>query len=60
MGKYDALKIWKKTLARTSKNCDKCGTAINPGETYFREALKDPRINFIGKKLCGNCYKLGN
>lgn len=59
MSKYNALKFWKKTLTKTPKNCDKCGTIINPGESYFRETLKDSHINFIGKKLCIDCYSLG-
>lgn len=55
MSKYATLKILKETLARTPKNCDSCGSTINPGEIYFRETLKDSHINFIGKKLCKAC-----
>ena len=54
--KYDAIKFWKETRARTKKVCDQCGSLVAVGETYYCERLEDPRINFIGKKLCAVCY----
>lgn len=59
MGKCAALKIWKKIVARTPKGCDKCGAAINPNQIYFREILKDSRVNFVGKKVCTHCWTSG-
>jgi hypothetical protein len=59
VGKYDAMKIVKDTKARTSHQCDRCGRVIAPGETYYREQLRDPRINTMGlKKYCSECFKL--
>lgn len=57
MSKYDSIKFWKETIARSFKVCQMCNKPINIGEVYYCERLRDSRINFIGKKICSNCYK---
>jgi len=57
MGQYDSMKFWKQTIARTFKVCQMCNRPINIGGVYYRERLTDPKINFIGKKVCSDCYK---
>ncbi len=56
MSKYDSMKIWKRSTAKTAKICQICKIMINAGENYYRGALTDPKINFIGKKICVNCH----
>ncbi len=57
MSKYDSMKFWKQTIARSSKLCQICNKLIDIGETYYCERLTDSKINFIGKKICSDCYK---
>jgi len=57
MGQYDSMKFWKQTRARTFKICQMCNEPINIGDTYYCERLTDPKVNFIGKKICSDCYK---
>lgn len=56
MSKYDSMKIWKRSTAKTVKICQICKLIINAGDIYHREALTDLKINFIGKKICVDCY----
>jgi len=57
MGKYDNLKILKKTQARASHKCYNCGKLINPGDFYYSEKLKDRFLHSLHlKKFCENCY----
>lgn len=58
MGKYNSMKFWVQSIAQTPKICQLCKRhLINLGDIYYREKLTDPKINFIGKKICCNCYK---
>jgi hypothetical protein len=56
MSKYDSMKFWRQTIARSFKVCQICNKLIDAGETYYCERLTDLKINFIGKKICSNCY----
>lgn len=56
MSKCDLMKFWKQTRAKSFKICQICNKSINVGETYYCERLTDSKINFIGKKICSNCY----
>lgn len=62
MGKYDNLRILKRTKARTSHICNKCGKEIEPGEFYYRECINDAFLHTLhAKKYCLSCYeKYGN
>jgi len=57
MSKYDSIKFWKRTISKSFKACQMCNKPIDVGETYYCERLTDPKINFIGKKICSFCYK---
>lgn len=57
MSKYDSIKFWKQSIARTLKKCQVCKKDIHIGDIYYREQLKDSKINFIGKKICSICYE---
>jgi hypothetical protein len=57
--KYNHLKVFKETVAEKLQTCDSCGKSILIGSTYYREKLTDPRIRFIGKRLCVKCYMKG-
>ena len=57
MSKYNALKLLKKTKARTSHICESCKQEIKKGEIYYPESLgrvSAPRIKL--RKLCAACY----
>lgn len=56
MGKYDDLKILKKTKARTGHLCAKCGGEILPGAEYYKEQLSDPHLQLPrARKFCLQC-----
>jgi hypothetical protein len=58
MSKYDSLKFLKKTKARISHICDKCGHEINAGEIYYGESIgrvNAPRIKL--NKFCNKCFQ---
>ena len=56
MGKYDNLKFFKKTKARTNHICMKCGQQINAGDFYYAEDIKDKFLHSLHrKKLCNKC-----
>jgi len=58
MGKYDNLKFFKKTKARVSHACLKCGQQINIGDYYYAEEIKDKFLYSLHrKKLCNKCYE---
>jgi len=58
MGKYNHLKILKKTNARSHHVCYRCGKEISPDETYYREHIKDKFLHSLhAKKYCFSCYK---
>ena len=58
MSKYDFIKFLKKTKARVYHECDRCKKAINPGDFYYAERLKDSFLHTLhNKKFCRNCYK---
>jgi ribosomal protein L37E len=58
MGKYDHLKILKKTKARTHHICQKCGKEILPKENYYKEYIKDKFLHSLHpKKYCSSCYE---
>jgi len=48
MSKYDSMKFWEQTIARSSKLCQICNKI---GETYYCDQVTDSKINFIGKKI---------
>jgi len=62
MGKYDQLKILKKTKARTYHVCNRCGKEILTGDIYFKEHIQDKFLHSLhAKKYCSECYgKFGN
>ena len=56
MGKYNHLKILKKTKARTQHICYKCGNEILPGDTYYQEHIEDKFLHVLhAKKYCSSC-----
>jgi ribosomal protein L40E len=58
VSKADSLKEFKKTMARTSHICMKCGTQITAGDYYFKEYMKDRFLHSLhAKKLCSKCYE---
>jgi hypothetical protein len=58
MGKYDHLKILKKTKARTRHICYKCETVIPSGEIYYKEHIQDAFLHSLhAKKYCASCYE---
>lgn len=58
MGKYDYLKFFKKTKARTEHQCNHCGTVILKGAFYYAEELRDKFLHSLHrKKFCNRCYK---
>ncbi len=58
MGKYDQLKILKKTKARAHHVCQKCGQEILPKDDYYREHIEDKFLHSLhAKKYCLSCYK---
>lgn len=57
MGKFNNLKILKKTKARTSHQCNICGKIINQGDYYYKEHIKDKFLHSLNaKKFCNECY----
>lgn len=59
MSKYDNLKFFKETKARTKHICSNCGQQINIGDVYYAEKIKDKFLHSLhSKKLCQKCYKL--
>ncbi|MBA7493082.1 hypothetical protein ES702_03637 [subsurface metagenome] len=58
MGKYDNLKILKKTKARANHICTKCGQQISIGDFYYAEEMKDKFLHSLHrKKFCYKCYE---
>lgn len=58
MGKYNHLKVLKKTEARSYHICNKCGNNISTGEIYYREHIEDKFLHSPhAKKYCPSCYK---
>ncbi len=58
MGKYNNLKILRKTKARTHHICQKCGREILPTESYYREHIEDKFLHSLhAKKFCSSCYE---
>ena len=58
MSKYDNLKFFKKTKARTNHICIECGQQINAGDFYYAESMKDKFLHYLHrKKLCDKCYE---
>jgi len=58
MSKYDALKYLKKTKARVSHTCSRCGKEIEPNSVYYIEAIQDRFLQRLhAKKFCANCYE---
>lgn len=57
--KYDDQILLRETRSSIERICSMCGRVIQPGEAHYREGLVDPRINFIGKRLCAKCYADG-
>ena len=59
MSKYDNLKFFKETKARTNHFCSNCGQQIYPGDVYYAEEMKDKFLHSLHrKKLCKECYQL--
>jgi len=57
MGKYNHLTFLKQVKARTLHICHDCGKEILPGETYYREDIKDRFLHSLhAKKYCSYCY----
>lgn len=58
MSKYDNLKFFKKTKARTNHICIECGQQINAGDFYYTESMKDKFLHSLHrKKFCIKCYE---
>ncbi len=58
MGKYNHLKILKKTKSRSHHVCSKCGKEIFPGEIYYREHIEDKFLHSLNaRKYCLLCFK---
>ena len=62
MGKYNGMKILKRTKSRTSHICNNCGNAILPNDFYYKEHIEDKFLHSLhAKKYCSSCYeKLGD
>jgi hypothetical protein len=57
MGKYDDLKVLKKTKARTGHQCSKCCGEIVAGTDYYKEHLSDPHLQLPrARKFCLGCH----
>lgn len=58
MGKFDSMKILKKTTARTFHRCARCDNVINKGDVYYSEEIKDKFLHSLHKKkFCSRCYE---
>jgi hypothetical protein len=58
MGKYDSLTLLKRTRARVSHLCSKCGAGISIGDDYYKEHLQDPFLHKMGaRKFCAHCFQ---
>jgi len=58
MSKYDNLKFFKETKARTNHICIECGQQINAGDFYYADDLKDKFLHSLHKKkFCNKCYE---
>jgi uncharacterized protein with PIN domain len=58
MGKYNPLKYLKKTKARTTHQCNYCGSIISPQEYYFRETMQNKFLQSLHARIfCSNCYE---
>lgn len=58
MSKYNHLKFFKRTKARTNHICLECGQQINAGDYYYVEEIKDKFLYSLHrKKLCYKCYE---
>ena len=55
MSKYDLMKFWKQTIARSFKVCQMCKKPIDSGQIYYCERLTDPKSILLAK-ICSNCY----
>ena len=58
MGKYNGLKVLKKTKARTWHICHNYGKEIQRGVTYYREHIEDRFLHSLhAKKYCASCFE---
>jgi hypothetical protein len=58
MGKYNSLTYLKRTKARTSHQCNYCGSIISPQEYYFRETMQDKFLQSLHARIfCSKCYE---
>jgi hypothetical protein len=58
MSKYDYLKYFKKTKARSFRHCVNCGKEINLGDFYYKETIDDKFLHSLhAKNYCEDCYK---
>ena len=58
MGKYNQLKILKKTKARVSHFCSQCGKEIESVGFYYKETGRDRFLHSLhAKKFCEECYE---
>jgi len=58
MGKYNNIKYFKETKARTDHICSNCDEQINTGDIYYPEEIKDRFLHSLHrKKLCKKCYQ---
>lgn len=58
MSKYEELKYLKPTKARVAHACSNCNGAINKGDTYYSEKLRDTFLHSLHeKKFCTGCYE---
>jgi hypothetical protein len=57
MSKYDSLKYWKRTKARISHICQRCGVLVGKGEFYYKERIDyvNPPPSLILGELCERC-----
>ncbi len=61
MNKYNSLKFFKETKARSQHICSNCGTQINRGDIYYPEEINDKFLHSLHrKKLCQKCYQTLN
>lgn len=58
MGKFDDLKVLRKTKGRVDHVCSKCGAKIVKGADYYKEHIEDKFLHSLhAKHFCSRCFE---